>query len=158
MNNLILFVISLLMNTTLTVTSPSFKHNELIPAKYTCSGQEINPELNVSGIPQTAKSLTLIMDDPDAPNGGFDHWIMYNIPVQTTITENSAPGKQAKNGKKENKYAGPCPPTGTHHYHFKFYALDKELDLKDDVTKRDLEKAMEGHILAKGELVGLYRK
>jgi len=161
MTNLLLLIISFLMNTsTLTVKSSGFKHNAMIPAKYTCSRQNISPELDISGIPGNTKTLAVILNDPDAPNGGFVHWVMYNIPVTSTlIKENTAPGKQGKNGKKENKYTGPCPPSGTHHYHFMVYALDTELSIEEAETdKAALEKAMSGHILGSGELVGLYKK
>jgi len=99
------------------------------------------------------------MDDPDAPNGTFDHWLLWNIdPGITIINENSAPGTQGKNGRNTNKYIGPCPPTGTHHYHFKVYALGTMLDLEEGADKAMLEAAMKGYIIAEGELVGLYRK
>lgn len=161
MNQLIVLLISFLMHSaTLTVTSSAFKNNGMIPVKYTCSGANISPDLAISGIPGTAKSLALILHDPDAPMpGGFTHWVMYNIPVsQGNIKEDYAPGRQGMNGKKENKYTGPCPPSGTHHYHFRVYALDTELRLDADADKKALEKAMEGHIVATGELVGLYKK
>jgi len=158
MISLILFLFHIAMHGTLRITSPAFDANNMIPSKYTCTGQGINPEINISDIPAKTKTLALIMDDPDAPNGGFVHWVMYNIPVQSNINENSAPGTEGNNGKKENKYAGPCPPSGTHHYHFKVYALDADLSLSGTVDKKVLEKAMEGHIVAKGELIGLYKK
>jgi len=143
---------------TLTVKSPAFANNDLIPVKYTCEGSNINPEINIRDIPQDAKSLALILDDPDAAKGTFDHWVMWNIPVKEKIEENSAPGAQGKNGKNENKYAGPCPPSGTHHYHFRIYALDTKLDLPLITDKKALLKAMEGHILSSGELIGIYKK
>lgn len=143
---------------TLTVTSPAFAENEMIPVKYTCKGEDVNPEINIMGIPTEAKSLALIMDDPDAPSGDFVHWVMWNIPIQEKIAENSAPGVQGLNGLDENKYKGPCPPSGTHHYHFKMYALDTKLDLPAATDKQGLLKAMEGHVLASGELVGLFKK
>lgn len=146
------------LNTTLTIQRPAFKHNEFIPSKYNCDGMNINPALSLSGIPKDAKTLALIMDDPDAPMGTFDHWIMWNIPVKEQIEENSAPGVQGKNGRKENKYTGPCPPSGTHHYHFKIYALDTKLGLPEDSDKKALEKAMAGHVIASAELVGLYKR
>lgn len=142
----------------LKITSPAFSENGMIPDKYTCKGENINPELNIKDIPKDAKTLVLIVDDPDAPDRTFDHWMMWNIPVTDKIAEGSAPGKEGKNGKKENKYTGPCPPSGTHHYHFKVYALNKELDLPKDIDKTELLNAMGPHIVAKGELVGLYKK
>jgi len=145
-------------NKTLTVQSPAFANNEFIPAKYTCDGSNINPELNIKDIPDNAKSLALIIEDPDAPKGTFDHWVMWNIPVKDKIAENSTPGAQGMNGKKENKYMGPCPPSGTHHYHFKVFALDTKLDLPVNTDKKSLQKAMDGHVVSSGELVGLYKK
>lgn len=130
----------------------------MIPAKYTCVGENISPALSIEGIPEGTQSLALIMDDPDAPNGDFVHWVMWNIPVNSAIPENFAPGEQGLNGKKENKYTGPCPPSGTHHYHFKVYALNSKLDLPADTDKAGLLKGMEGHILTSGELVALFRK
>lgn len=143
---------------TLTIKSSAFGANEMIPSKYTCTGENINPELSITGIPSGAESLALIMDDPDAPNGDFVHWVMWNIPVQNEIAENSAPGVQGTNGRGDVGYTGPCPPSGTHHYHFKVYALDANLDLPASTDKQRLLKAMEGHILEKGELIGLFKK
>lgn len=155
-----LFIIAVMMinNAALEVTSPSFANNGSIPFKFSCEGDNVNPELSIKNIPGEAKSLALIVDDPDAPNGTFDHWVMWNIPPKEKIAQDSAPGMQGKNGKKENKYTGPCPPSGVHHYHFKVYALDSKLDLNDLADKAQLMKAMEGHILASGELTGLYEK
>lgn len=157
MNNLILIITALMLHTTLKIKSTAFSDNGFIPAKYTCSGTNISPELTIENLPENAQSLALIMDDPDAP-GTFDHWVMWNMPVKAKIEENSAPGMQGLNGKRENKYTGPCPPSGTHHYHFKVYALDSKLDLENGTDKKALLKAMEGHIIGTGELVGLYKK
>lgn len=155
---IILMITPHVSNKTLIIESPAFTDNGFIPAKYTCEGLNINPALTIRDIPDEAKSLALIMDDPDAPNGTFDHWVMWNIPPAEGIEENSAPGKQGKNGKKENKYTGPCPPSGIHHYHFKIYALNTKLNLKDNTDKNALKKAMEGHIIGVGKLVGKYQK
>jgi len=143
---------------TLQVSSPSFKNGDYIPTMYTCEGQSINPPLEIQGIPQGTRTLALIMDDPDAPAGTFDHWVIWNIEPAKTIRENSAPGTEGSNGKGAKGYTGPCPPAGTglHHYHFKVYALNTKLDLQTGVKKADLESAMKGHILGQGELVGLY--
>ena len=141
------------------LTSPAFEHNQMIPKKFTCQGNDVNPELNIAGIPAEAKSLVLIVDDPDAPIGTWVHWVVFNIPSATTkIKENSIPGMQGYNDFGRNNYGGPCPPSGTHRYFFKLYALDTELDLKEGIKKQELEKAMEGHILVKTELIGLYKK
>ena|ERR1700690_2950940 len=143
----------------LTIKSPSFTHNSPIPKKYSCDGEETNPALTIEGAPKESKSLSLVMDDPDAPHGTFDHWVVWNIPSSTTkIAENSVPGTEGLNSARQNGFMGPCPPSGTHRYFFKVYALDTELSLGAKSTKRDLEKAMQGHILAKGELIGLYHR
>jgi hypothetical protein len=142
----------------MTIESFAFENKGRIPDKYSCDGKNINPELMIKGIPDGTKSLVLIMDDPDATNGTFDHWIMWNIPVNSKIGEDSAPGMQGKNGKGENKYTGPCPPKGVHHYHFKLYAVDMMLDLPEGSDKKQVMKAMEGHLLERAELIGLYER
>lgn len=141
------------------VKSPAFENNKLIPAKYTCDGADVNPLLTIEGVPDETKGLALIVDDPDAPMGTFDHWIVWNIPPDTReIGENTIPGTEGISSYRKHAYGGPCPPYGTHRYFFKVYALDVELDLKTNSTKKDVEKAMKGHILAEGVLVGLYRR
>jgi hypothetical protein len=143
----------------LNVKSPVFENNKPIPKKYSCDGDEVNPPLNIEGIPPATKTLALVVDDPDAPMGTFDHWIVWNIPPESKIAENSVPGTQGLNSAGQQGYVGMCPPSGTHRYFFKVYALDAKLDLKPNAAhKKDLEKAMKGHILAKGELIGLYRR
>jgi len=143
----------------LNVKSPAFGNNKPIPSKYSCDGDEVNPPLTIEGIPPATKTLALVVDDPDAPMGTFDHWIVWNIPPEGKITENSVPGTQGTNSRSQQSYIGMCPPSGTHRYFFKVYALDTRLDLKPKQThKKDLEKAMQGHILVKGELIGLYRR
>jgi len=142
----------------LTITSPAFENNKLIPSKYTCDGDNVNPPLNIEGIPEETKSLVLIVDDPDAPMGTWDHWIVWNIPPTNKIEENSIPGTEGLNDFRKHSYGGPCPPSRTHRYFFKVYALDTKLDLDPNSRKKDVEKAMKDHILAKGELVGLYRR
>jgi Raf kinase inhibitor-like YbhB/YbcL family protein len=143
----------------LTVTSSSFPANGNIPAKYTCQGQQVSPPLQVTGIPSGAKSLALILHDPDAGPKGFTHWVVYNLPTNGKISEDFKGAEQALNGAKRAGYIGMCPPSGVHHYHFMVYALDKDLTLdKSKTDKAALEKAMAGHILAQGDLVGLYEK
>ena len=143
----------------LTVKSSVFESKKAIPKKYTCDGNDINPPLTIEGAPKDAKTLVLIVDDPDAPSGTFDHWVVWNIPASTNkIVENSVPGKEGINGAKQLGYMGPCPPSGTHRYFFKVYALDDELSLGINSKKKDVEKAMQGHILSKGELIGLYSR
>lgn len=140
------------------ITSPEFNHEELIPAKFTCDGQDINPPLVFENIPRDAQSLALIVDDPDAPMRTWVHWVVYDIPVQDGIAQNSVPGQLGNNDFKRKPYGGPCPPIGTHRYFFKLYALDTKLDLEEGLEKGDLEKAMQGHILDKAELIGRYKK
>ena len=142
----------------LTVKSPAFENNKLIPSKYTCDGEEVSPPLTVEGIPEKTKSLALIMEDPDAPAGLFIHWLVWNIPPSNEIQENSVPGTEGLNTNKKNSYHGPCPPGGTHRYYFKVYALDTHLKLGAFSEKEVLENAMQNHILAHGELIGLYRR
>jgi len=140
------------------ITSPEFAHNTSIPKKFTCEGQDINPPLVISDIPSEAKSLTLIVDDPDAPMGTWVHWVAYNIPIIKRIEESSVPGVQGVNNAGTKNYHGPCPPSGTHRYFFKLYALDTALNLAEGASKGAVEKAMQGHILDKAELIGLYKK
>jgi Raf kinase inhibitor-like YbhB/YbcL family protein len=145
----------------LQIVSPAFKYNELIPKKYTCDGKDVNPPLLIENIPSEAKSLALIVDDPDAPVGTWVHWVVWNIsPGTREIKEDSVPkgAQQGMNDFRKNDYGGPCPPSGTHRYFFKLYALDTVLNLGSKAKKSDLEGAMKGHILEKAELVGLYRR
>lgn len=142
------------------ILSPVFENNQLIPAKYTCDGKDVNPPLRISEVPAGAQSLVLIVDDPDAPRGIWDHWIVYNInPQSTPIEENSVPegSIQVVNSFGKKFYGGPCPSSGTHHYYFKLYALDIKLE-QGISSKNELENAMENHILAQSELVGLYQR
>jgi Raf kinase inhibitor-like YbhB/YbcL family protein len=140
------------------ITSPEFGHEEFIPRRFTCDGEDISPPLVFEDIPPDARSLALIVDDPDAPMRTFIHWVVFNIPVQHTIKENSVPGSLGNNDFKRQRYGGPCPPIGTHRYFFKLYALDTELDLPPGIEKGELEKAMKGHILDQAELIGRYKK
>jgi len=143
----------------LTVKSAVFEANAEIPQKYSCHGDGTNPPITIEGTPKETKSLVLVMDDPDAPSGTFDHWVVWNIPPSMNkIAEDTAPGTEGLNGMRQHGYTGPCPPSGTHHYFFKVYALDTELDLGKNSVKIDVEKAMQGHILARGQLIGLFSK
>lgn len=122
---------------------------------------ELNPPISISDVPADAKSLALIMDDPDAPMGTFVHWVVWNIPADTTeLQEGSLPtgAIEGINSSRKNDYVGPCPPSGTHHYRFHLYALDTVLDLSTSAGRGELVHAMEGHILSEGELVGLYQR
>ena len=140
------------------IKSPDFEHSGYIPKEFTCQGADVNPTLIFEGIPQGTKSLALIVDDPDAPMGTWVHWVAFDISVIAEIDKDSIPGKQGINDFRKRDYGGPCPPSGTHRYFFKMYALDKELNLKEGISKKELEKAMQGHILDKAELIGLYKK
>lgn len=147
------------------LTSNVFAHEGEIPSKYTCDGENVNPPLMFTDVPKNAKSLVLIMDDPDVPKyirpeQMFDHWVVFNMPHSLThIDENSKP--QGMHGITTNNllsYYGPCPPDREHRYFFKLYALDALLSLSEGATKKEVEKAMEGHIIAKTELMGRYER
>lgn len=144
----------------LKITSPAFSEGESIPEKYTADGDDVNPELNIEGIPSEAKSLVLIVDDPDAPAGTWTHWLVFNISSSTSkVDENSIPGIQGINDFKRIEWGGPSPPSGnSHRYFFGVYALDTMLELDEGVLRADIERAMQGHILTKGELIGRYRR
>lgn len=154
-----LIYIKTTVTATMEISSSAFENQKLIPMKYTCEGENVNPPLEIKSIPFATKSLALIVEDPDATNGTFDHWIQYNItPDHHSIAENSLAGISGKNGTGNTGYHGPCPPSGTHRYFFKVYALDILIDAKEGIDKQTLQKAMKNHILANGEIVGLYKK
>jgi len=141
------------------ISSPAFENNGTIPAKYTCDGENISPPLQFEGISENAQSLTLIMDDPDAPAGTWVHWTAWNIDPKTQgFNEGSAPQGTVEGVTSfgSSGYGGPCPPSGTHRYFFKIYALNKKIDLSPQADKSKLEEVMNDHVLAKGELIGLY--
>lgn len=142
------------------LTSPAFANNASIPSEYTCDSSDVSPPLAISDVPKNAKSLALVMDDPDAPVGTWDHWIVFNIHASTKeIMKGKEPvGIPGKNSWGRTGYGGPCPPSGTHRYFFKLYALDTELALPQGSAKRDLERAMQGHIIEKAELIGAYKR
>jgi len=143
------------------ISSIAFEQNGQIPKKYTCDGSDVNPPLKFEGVPAEAKSLALIVDDPDAPVGTWVHWVLWNIDPKTSeIKENSVPksAKQGMNDFRKHDYGGPCPPSGTHRYFFKLYALDITLNLGPNATKGDIESSIKGHILANAELIGLYKR
>jgi Raf kinase inhibitor-like YbhB/YbcL family protein len=142
----------------LKITSNVFKNNDFIPAKYTCDGDDINPPLNIENIPENTKTLILMVDDPDAPMGTWVHWVVWNIPVIKRIEESSVSGIEGINDFRKHSYGGPCPPSGTHRYFFKVYALDTKLNIGNNSKKQDVERAMKDHIIAKGELIGLYKR
>jgi hypothetical protein len=150
----------------LTVTSPAFKDGGMIPAKYTADGADISPPLQWTGAPANTKSIAVICDDPDAPRGTWVHWVLFNWPAdQKDVPENVPPQQTLANGAKQGTndfgnigYGGPAPPSGTHRYFFKVYALDKILDLKPSITKSALLAAMNGRIVAQGQIVGKYSR
>ena len=142
----------------LSLSSKAFHEGGIIPEKYTCEGKNINPPLDITGIPEKAVSLALIVEDPDAPGGTFTHWVVWNIPITHCISEDDVPGIQGANDFGKNNYGGPCPPSGTHRYFFKIYALNTLLNLPEGSRKEHVEDAVRDHILAYGELVGLYKK
>ncbi len=151
---------------TIQVTSTAFAEGELIPPDYTADGPNISPPLQWQGAPEAAVSIALINDDPDAPVGTWAHWVLYNLPGDTTsLPENIPPDETLDNGGVHGTtdfgrigYGGPAPPSGTHRYYFKIYALDSMLDLAPGATKAQVEKAMKGHVLAEGQLMGKYKR
>lgn len=142
------------------VQSSAFQQGQAIPRRYTCDGEDLSPPLSFSEVPAATKSLAIVMDDPDAPMGTFDHWIAWNIqPSTRELGEGARVERQGRNGFGVTQYRGPCPPRGpAHRYFFKVYALDTMLDLPVGSTKERLEGAMEGHVLARGELMGMYKR
>jgi hypothetical protein len=143
------------------ITSPAFKNNENIPSKYTCDGENINPQLEIYSVPENTKSLALIVDDPDAPRGNWTHWVVWNIdPATKEIAEHSVPAGaiEGKTSYGRPGYKGPCPPDKTHRYYFKIYALDTNIDLPPSADTTNLENAMDGHILASEKLLGIYSR
>ena len=153
------------LKATMHLTSPAFSHSEAIPTEYTCDGKNISPALAWSNAPDRTQSFALIVDDPDAPNKVWTHWIVFNIPLTVEyIVEN-----QGANGEEipfvqgitdfgTQKWGGPCPPSGTHHYHLTLYALDTMLNLTAGASKEQLLSAMHGHILEKATLIGIYQR
>jgi Raf kinase inhibitor-like YbhB/YbcL family protein len=138
-----------------------FAHNENIPSEYTCDGKDLAPVLIISDVPSNTQELVLIVDDPDAPMGTFVHWLLYNLPANTIKIDNKKLPAVAKQGFSDFGrigWGGPCPPSGTHRYFFKLYAIDKKLDLPIGATKPDLEKATSGHVIEKTELIGVYNR
>jgi hypothetical protein len=145
------------------LTSSAFENGKRIPSKYTCDGKNVSPSLHISDVPPNAKSLVLIMDDPDVPafvrkDQMWVHWVLFNIPPQTTaIAEASIPpGTVGKGTGNQLFYQGPCPPDREHRYFFKLYALDATLNLSEGATKEEVEAAMKGHVIGKTELIGKY--
>ncbi|HCS47996.1 MAG TPA: YbhB/YbcL family Raf kinase inhibitor-like protein [Candidatus Aminicenantes bacterium] len=148
------------------ISSRAFQEGGMIPRRYACDGEDISPPLAWTGIPEGTKTIALIGDDPDAPIGTWVHWVLFNLPADVKeLAEAVPPDKELSSGAKQGKndfrrigYGGPCPPGGTHRYFFKLYALDSVLDLAAGVSKADLLKAMQGHVLAEGQLMGKYKR
>ncbi len=148
------------------LTSSAFSEGSMIPRKYTCDGDDVSPPLKWADVPPQARSLALICDDPDAPAGTWVHWVLFNVPPATTALPESVSddriladhSKQGTNDFRNIGYGGPCPPGGTHRYFFKLYALDVMLELDAGINKRQLLKAMEGHVLAEAQLMGRYKR
>jgi Raf kinase inhibitor-like YbhB/YbcL family protein len=152
------FIMTTLTKTILSISSSAYPPGGHIPSKYTCEGDNVNPPLYITGMPSGTKSLVVIMEDPDAVNGTFDHWVIWNISPTETIKENSAPGLQGRNSAGNFCYTGPCPPNGVHHYNIKVFALDSMLGLEVGASKTKVLTVMEGHVIASGVLMGLYKK
>jgi Raf kinase inhibitor-like YbhB/YbcL family protein len=148
------------------VSSPAFEEGGMIPQQYTCEGEDISPPLSWGSVPEGTKSIVLIVEDPDAPWGTFVHWVVYDLPPDVQELPENLPkdktfpigGKQGINSSSELGYKGPCPPSGTHRFFFRVYALEASTDLPPGETKSRLLRAMEGHVLAQGQLMGKYRR
>lgn len=144
-------------DTAMQLTSSAFTEGQMIPARYTCDGEDVSPPLEVDGIPDGTETLVLVMDDPDAPRGTWDHWVAYDIPVDTALPENVGPvGVSGVNSFGRTGYGGPCPPSGTHRYIFRVYALSARLGLAEGATKAAVLDAASGTVLADAQLIGLY--
>ncbi|MHC4184609.1 MAG: YbhB/YbcL family Raf kinase inhibitor-like protein [Planctomycetota bacterium] len=148
------------------VTSSAFEEGALIPSRYTCDGADVSPPLQWESVPEGTNSVALISDDPDAPMGTWVHWVLFDLPPETRqLAENMPTDKTLPSGARQGTndfrkigYGGPCPPDGTHRYFFKIYALDSVIDLTPGATKQELLKAMQGHILGQGQLMGKYKR
>ncbi len=148
------------------LTSSAFEDGGMIPSKYTCDGDDVSPPLKWDNVPEEVRSIALICDDPDAPMGTWVHWVLFNLPAGAReLSENVPADNTLADGARQGLtdfgrvgYGGPCPPGGTHRYFFKIYALDVQVELASTARKQDLLGAMEGHILAQGQLVGKYKR
>ncbi len=158
---------TMMAEATITVSSAAFKNNFPIPVRFSCQGENLSPALAWSGAPEGTKSFALLCEDPDAPHGTYYHWVIYNIPAserglaENIVRKDPLPNgtRQGVNSAQQLGYSGPCPPPGkAHHYHFRLFALDTQLNIPGEVTHERLESAMQGHIVAEGEIVGLYQR
>jgi Raf kinase inhibitor-like YbhB/YbcL family protein len=155
-------------NTIMKISSNAFEPEKNIPVQYSCDGANTSPELSWTDVPADAKTLALVMEDPDAPSGTYIHWVAYNIPptvkgfASAVATDKTLPDGtlQGENSSNNTGYTGPCPPPGhgSHRYYFRLYALDQSLDLKPGATRTDLNAAMKGHILAQSETMGRFER
>lgn len=146
-----------------TIVSKQFNNNDTIPVEFTCDGENSSPAVWWHGVPSSARSLTLVCEDPDAPGGTWDHWIVFNIPSHVTMIQKSArakdiPARYGTNSWGKPAYGGPCPPSGTHRYVFTLYALDSELSLTANAAKKDILGAMQGHIIQRAQIIGTYQR
>ncbi|MFP4403373.1 MAG: YbhB/YbcL family Raf kinase inhibitor-like protein [Candidatus Woesearchaeota archaeon] len=143
----------------LKITIPAYKNGEVIPKKYTCDGENINPKIIINNAPKSADTFVLIFDDPDAPNNTFTHWVVFNIPAQTNIIlENTIPGIEGENDFKKTNYSGPCPPSGTHRYYFHLYAIQGKLLFKEGASRKEIEKKMQDKIIESASYMGKYER
>jgi len=146
----------------ISVTSTAFKEGKMIPQKHTCDGTNVSPQLAWTGIPASARSIALICEDPDAPSGIFTHWVVFNMaPVTKGIPEGGglpAGAREGTNDFKRLDFRGPCPPSGTHRYYFKVYAVDMMLTLREGATRSDLLSALQGHVIEQGQIMGTYKR
>lgn len=142
------------------ISSPAFKDGGNIPVKYTCEGDNINPEIDIERIPDGTQSLVLIVEDPDAPKGTWTHWILYNIPANTNvISEDTSPGKQGISTSKQKSYVGPCPPgKENHRYYFRLYALDTKIEQRDGITREQIDREIVEHVIDTAEIMGHYSR
>ena len=140
----------------LRLETESFQAGGMIPSRYTCDGKNVNPQIRIDNIPENAKSLAVVVDDPDGVNGNFCHWVLWDLPITDVVEEGEHRGIPGRNDFGFYKYNGPCPPVGTHRYYFKVYALDVILNLCSEAGKTELEKAMRDHVVGFGFLVGKY--
>lgn len=148
---------------TLTLRSPAFTHGGPIPGRYTCDSDNVSPALSFDQVPRDAETLALVMDDPDAPSGAFTHWTWWNLPVSVAALADDAHMREkgaieGTNSFGDIGYGGPCPPTGTHRYNLRLYALDTTLDLAEGASRKDLDAAIQGHVVAQAELLGTYAR
>jgi Raf kinase inhibitor-like YbhB/YbcL family protein len=158
---------TILTKTKMTITSTAFQNDSTIPQRFTCQGEDLSPVLAWSGAPDGAKSFALLLEDPDAPHGTFIHWVIYNIPAtERGLAENFPKRDKLPNGTRQGVnsaqqmgYMGPCPPAGkAHRYYFKLYALDAQINIPGEATRDQLVNAMQGHILAEGQIMGTYQR